>query len=200
MNSQIFWNVIANYNKHTITIQIILMFFLGLSLLLSYYGKIKWIAKLALGIANIYISIVFFCIYGIEPVQKLFALPLYFICGAIFLYECIRNTDDKLHRPNPWQILLLLLYAIYPGISILLGNYYPKMVTYIMPCPIISLSIAVYSGYSRKNKFLLFLLTIWGLTGIKSVIFNVYEDIILLICGVYGVVVITREIRKTKLK
>ncbi|WP_242859743.1 DUF6064 family protein, partial [Clostridium paraputrificum] len=100
----------------------------------------------------------------------------------------------------PWQILLLLLYAIYPGISILLGNYYPKMVTYIMPCPIISLSIAVYSGYSRKNKFLLFLLTIWGLTGIKSVIFNVYEDIILLICGVYGVVVITREIRKTKLK
>lgn len=74
------------------------------------------------------------------------------------------------------------------------------MVTYIMPCPIISLSIAVYSGYSRKNKFLLFLLTIWGLTGIKSVIFNVYEDIILLICGVYAVVVITREIRKTKLK
>ncbi len=27
MNSQIFWNVIANYNKHTVTIQIILMFF-----------------------------------------------------------------------------------------------------------------------------------------------------------------------------
>lgn len=69
MNSQIFWNVIANYNKHTITIQIILMFFLGLSLLLSYYGKIKWIAKLALGLTNIYISIVFFCIYGEELSQ-----------------------------------------------------------------------------------------------------------------------------------
>lgn len=200
MNSQLFWNVIANYNKHTIIIQIILMIFLALSLVLSYNGKIKWIAKLALGLANIYISIVFFCIYGVEPVQKLFAFPLYFICGVIFLYECIRHTDDRLQRPNPWQILLLLLYAIYPGVLILLGNYYPNMVTYIMPCPIISLSIAVYSGYSRKNKLLLFLLTIWALTGIKSVIFNVYEDIILLICGIYGVVLITREIRKTKLK
>lgn len=200
MSAQLFWNVIANYNKHTIIIQIILMIFLALSLVLSYNGKIKWIAKFALGIANIYISIIFFGIYGIEPVQKLFALPLYLICGVIFLYECIRNTDDRLQRLSRWQIILLLLYAIYPGVSILLGNYYPNMVTYIMPCPIISLSIAVYSGYSKKNRFLLFLLTIWGLTGIKSVIFNVYEDIILLICGIYGIVLITREIRKTKLK
>lgn len=75
MNSQLFWNVIANYNKYTITIQILLMIFLALSLVLSYNGKIKCIAKLALGIANIYISIIFFGIYGIEPVQKLFAFP-----------------------------------------------------------------------------------------------------------------------------
>ena len=112
MSAQLFWNVIANYNKHTIIIQIILMIFLALSLVLSYNGKIKWIAKFALGIANIYISIIFFGIYGIEPVQKLFALPLYLICGVIFLYECIRNTDDRLQRLSRWQIILLLLYAI----------------------------------------------------------------------------------------
>lgn len=33
-----------------------------------------------------------------------------------------------------------------------------------------------------------------------NVIANVYEDIILLICGIYGIVLIMREIRKTKLK
>ena len=59
------------------------------------------------------------------------------------------------------------------------------MVTYIMPCPVISLSIAVYMGYTRKNRVLLALLTIWGLTGIKSIIFNAYEDTILLIGGLY---------------
>ena len=67
--------------------------------------------------------------------------------------------------------------------------------TYIMPCPVASLSIAVYSGYQKKNKLLLALLTIWGLTGIKSLIFNAYEDIILLVCGLYGVVFLFKEIR-----
>ena len=54
-----------------------------------------------------------------------------------------------------------------------------------MPCPVISLSIVVYAGYKRTNKVLLALLTIWGLTGIKSIIFNAYEDTILLIGGLY---------------
>nr|WP_320954715.1 DUF6064 family protein [Hungatella effluvii] len=67
------------------------------------------------------------------------------------------------------------------------------MVTYIMPCPIVSVSIAVYSGYHRKNRFLLLLLTIWGLTGIKSLIFSAYEDIILLVAGIYGVSLIFND-------
>lgn len=33
---------------------------------------------------------------------------------------------------------------------------------------------------------LLALLTLWGLTGIKSLLFHVYEDLILLLCGLYG--------------
>lgn len=43
--------------------------------------------------------------------------------------------------------------------------------------------------------FFLALLTVWGLTGIKSVIFSAYEDIILLICGLYGVVLLVSEIK-----
>ena len=80
----------------------------------------------------------------------------------------------------------------------MLGNQFPKMVTHIMPCPIVSLSIAVYAGYKRKNKLLLLLLTIWGMTGIKSVIFAAYEDIILFICGIYGVYLLIKEIQLSK--
>ncbi len=100
-------------------------------------------------------------------------------------------------KPNRIQTILLLLYLLYPIVSLLLGNSFPQMVTYIMPCPVISLSIAVYAGYKRKNKILLALLTIWGLTGIKSIIFNAYEDIILLVCGLYGVVLFINEIKKS---
>lgn len=58
-----------------------------------------------------------------------------------------------------------------------------------------SLSIVIYAGYQKKNKLLLLLLTIWGLTGIKSIIFNAYEDIILLICGFYGILLLANEIK-----
>ena len=67
-----------------------------------------------------------------------------------------------------------------------------------MPCPVISLSIAVYAGYERKNKILLALLTVWGLTGIKSIIFHAYEDIILLVCGLYGMILLINEIEQSE--
>ncbi|MCF2642770.1 hypothetical protein I6E50_10140 [Roseburia hominis] len=200
MNAQVFWNVIGNYNQQTRNAQIILFIFLIFGIAFSYIQKVKWSAKFVLGIANLFIGIVFFAYYGTEPVQKFFALPLYLVCGILFLYESYHNRDDILEKPNMCQGLLLLLYLLYPLISIMLGNDYPQMVTHIMPCPIVSLSIAVYAGYKKKNKLLLTLLTIWGLTGVKSVIFNVFEDIILLICGLYGITLLINEIRKKTAK
>lgn len=198
MNAEAFWNVIGEYNRYTWVIQLGLLAFVLLAAALSYTQKVKWAAKLALGIANLFISIAFFAMYGTEPIQRYFALPLYLMCGVLFLYECLHNKNDALEKPNAFQALLLLLYLCYPVISMLLGNGFPQTVTYIMPCPVVSLSIAVYSGYQSKNKLLLGLLTIWGLTGIKSLIFSAYEDIILLICGAYGVVLFTSETRCSK--
>ncbi len=198
MNAQAFWNVIGNYNEQTKLIQIGLLIFITLAITLSYIGKVNWAAKFALGITNLFIGIGFFAWYGTEPIQKFFALPLYLLCGILFLYESWHNKNDLLEKPTPFQSLLIVLYLLYPFISVVLGNSFPQMVTYIMPCPIVSLSITVYAGYKRKNKLLLLLLTIWGFTGIKSVIFNAYEDIILLICGFYGIALMVNEIKQSK--
>ncbi|MGN1433476.1 MAG: DUF6064 family protein [Ruminococcus sp.] len=198
MDANAFWNVIGEYNQQTIIIQLILLAFIAVAVILSYFNRIKYSAKLILGIANLFIAVVFFGYYGTEPIQKFFALPLYLICGFLFIYESIHNKNDAPEKPNPFQITLIALYCLYPLISLILGNTFPEMVTHVMPCPVVSLSIAVYSCYKRKNKVLLALLTIWGLTGIKSVIFNVYEDTILLICGIYGLYILAKEIRSSK--
>lgn len=198
MDAQAFWNVIGNYNNQTWIIQIILLTFLFLSIVLSYTQKIRWTAKFALGIVNLFIGIGFFALYGTEPIQKYFALPLYLSCGILFLYESRHNKDDMIKKPGVIQTIFLSLYAVYPFVSVLLGNSFPQMVTYIMPCPVISLSIAVYSSYERKNKLLLALLAVWGLTGVKSIIFRAYEDIILLLCGLYCVVLLIGEIKRSK--
>lgn len=155
--------------------------------------KVTWAAKFFLEIANLFIGIVFFAWYGTEPIQKFFALPLYLLSGILFLFDAWKYKDGILEKPNKIRAILLLLYSIHPLISLLLGNSFPQMVTYIMPCPVISLSIVVYAGYKRTNKVLLALLTIWGLTGIKSIIFNAYEDTVLLIGGLYGVVLLMKE-------
>ncbi len=198
MNAQSFWNVIGLYNKNTIIIQIIFIILIAFSAILSYTHKCTYLIKIALGVTDLFIGIIFFGYYGTEPIQKYFALPLYICCGVLFLYEAWSNKKDQLKKPNHFQIVLLILYCLYPLISYLLGNSFPEMVTYIMPCPIVSISIAIYAGYARKNKLLLALLTLWGLTGIKSIIFNAYEDIILLICGIYGVYLLINEHKRKK--
>lgn len=73
------------------------------------------------------------------------------------------------------------------------------MVTHIMPCPVAGSGIVLYSGYSRKNKLLPALLALWGLTGIKALLFHVHEDLILLLCGLYGVCQLAREVREAGL-
>ena len=36
------------------------------------------------------------------------------------------------------------------------------MVTYIMPCPVVNISIVIYACYQRKSRLLPALLTVWG--------------------------------------
>ena len=151
------------------------------------------------GVLHLFIAVAFFACSGALPIQRLFALPLFLACGLLFLYECRRSGADALRPPTLPQVLLLLLYFLYPLCSALLGNTFPELVTHIMPCPAVSLGIILYSGYSRKNKLLLALLTLWGLTGVKSLLFHAYEDLILLLCGLYGLCLLAREFRKADL-
>ena len=154
MDAQAFWNVIGQYNQNTVLIQVILLVLIAVAVTLSYTNKVACAAKLMLGIVNLFIAIVFFGCYGTQPIQKYFALPLYLFCGFLFLYECWHNKNDILEKPNLFQIILLLLYCSYPLISLMLGNQFPQIVTHIMPCSVVSLSIAVYAGYKSKNRML----------------------------------------------
>ena len=198
MDAQAFWNVIGEYNQNTILIQGVLLVLTVLAAAGSYNAKRAYFAKWMLGTLNLWIGIVFFCFYGTQPIQKFFFLPLFLLCGVLFLYEAYKNKNDALKKPDFFQLVLFSLYFLFPVVSFALGNRFPKMVTHIMPCPVGGLSIALYAGYKRKNKLLLLLLTIWGLAGITSIMFHVYEDVILFICGMYGVYLLIKELRGSK--
>jgi len=200
MDVNIFWEIIGEYNNKTIIVQIILFVLGFFAFILSYTSRIKWIIKFTLGIIILYIGIVFFGYYGTEMIQKYFAFPLFIISGLLFIFESIKNKQDIIEKFDKIQFILLILYLLYPLISFILGNRFPKMVTLIMPCPIISVSIIIYSSYKIKNKLLLVCMALWGLTGVKAFAANAYEDIILLICGFYCIYVLINQIRIKKLK
>ena len=198
MDAKIFWDVIGNYNSNTVFIQLILLIALIFSFIISIIRKKGHLINISLGISNLYIGIAFFYIYGTEPIQKYFAFPLFLLIGFIFIFEGLKKGNNDLVKPNIIQLVIFLLFLIYPLVSILLGHKFPKLVLYIMPCPIVTLSIASYSLLKNKNLILLILLCIWGLTGIKSLIFNVYEDIILLLTSFYCIFEIIKAIRNRK--
>ena len=195
MDASAFWEVIGKYNLNTGVYQIALVTLLVVGILTSYLSKYKWIAKVVLGTLNLYIAIFFFLQYGTEPIQKYFALPLFLAISILLFYEAVRHSNDTLDRPTVVAIILMVLYAAYPFVSTLLGCRFPQMVTHIMPCPVVTISIAVYSCYKKKSLLLLILLTLWGLTGVKALIFSAYEDVILLVAGIYGVWLIISDKR-----
>lgn len=196
MDAQVFWNIIGNYNQATLIWQCMILALIITSLILAYFQKAIWFPKITLGIANIFIGIVFFIIFGTEPIQTYFAAPLYIAIGCLFIYEAIKYRTSGFNKPGIVQWMLLCLIIVYPLVSFLLGHSFPQLVVYIMPCPIISLSIVIYSCYNHKNKLLLLLMTIWGLTGVKAFFANALEDIILLICGFYCLYIFITEIRE----
>jgi len=142
----------------------------------------------------------FFWILRDRSDSKIFAFPLFVFSGVLFIFESFKNKQDILEKFNKIQFILLILYLSYPFVSFIFGNRFPKMVTFIMPCPIISVSIVIYSSYKIKNKLLLVCMALWGLTGVKAFVANAYEDIILLICGIYCIYVLINQIRIKRFK
>lgn len=199
MDTQAFWNVIGTYNQSTWIIQILLFVFIALSIVIARFGKCIWMPKFALGITNLFIGMVFFLFYGTELIQKFFAFPLYIAIGCLFLWEAIKHKTSDFEHFDKWKWMLFCLIMLYPFISMMFGNNYPEMVVYIMPCPVISLSIVIYSCYIHKNRMLLILMTIWGLTGIKAFIVSAYEDIILLACGIYCFGILVKQFKNEKI-
>ena len=166
--------------------------------ILALFQKAVWFPKIALGLTNVFLSVVYFIVFGTEPIQHFFAAPLFIATGFLFIYEAIKRKNDIFTKPNAIQWLLLILFVLYPVVSFLLGNTFPKMVVYIMPCPVISASIVIYSCYKTKNKLLLALMAIWGITGVKAFFANALEDIILLICGLYCIKILITEFRERR--
>ncbi|HEY9059249.1 MAG TPA: DUF6064 family protein [Pseudobacteroides sp.] len=202
-----FWNVISTYNQQTMWLQIpMVIMLMSLVLMALFIGK-EWMQvalKVSLFVVFSWVGIIFFWVYDQSAVGRFFAGPLYILVGVLFLVDSIKkNMVFELHKmkiPRLFTLLFILLYALYPVLSFVLGGRYPSIVTLIMPCPLVVVALTlVCTAKGKINKLLLLLLLVWAFTGLpKSIMFNVYEDLILFISGLYAVVYLINSKRKSR--
>lgn len=196
MDASKFWDVISNYNEATYLLQVVLLVALVVSCMLARKGKLVWLPKVAYGLTSIYLAVVFFLFFGTEPIQYFFAFPVYLVLGITFIFEAVKHKEENFEKLTKIQWLFSGLVAVYPLVSIFQGKIFPKMLLYIMPCPVICIGMIIWLGYKRRNLLSLALLTLWGLTGVKAFFFDAYEDIILLAVGICALVILILEIKK----
>lgn len=113
--------------------------------------------------------------------------PYFILIGCLFLYGLL-NSKTEIQQPTEFQFFLYALALCYPLISFALNHHYPQQVWFILPCPFASLALTTVCRLKKRNYFLNILLIIWGLTGVKAFFFDVKEDLILLIIGIYGLI------------
>lgn len=195
MNAESFWEVIGNYNQSTLFVQVILGICLILACVVARKDKLRWLPKVVYGVICIFLAIVFFLIFGTEPIQFYFAFPLFLLLGIVFIFEAVRNKREEFQKFTKIQWALVMLVLVYPLVSIVQGKSFPEMLMYIMPCPVVCIGIIIWQSYEHKNLIALTLLTIWGLTGVKAFFFNAYEDLILLAMGILALVILIKEVK-----
>jgi len=183
-----FWQVIEKYNVETIYMQGIFSVILIGVLLYSFFKQnqlIESLIKIVFGTVFIYLGIYFFLIIDKSFTSKIFG-PYFIIIGLLFLG--LLDSKSQLQPSTRFQYLLYGIVLSYPIISYLLDHKYPHQILYLLPCPIASIALITYCRFKKRNDVLNILLIIWGLTGVKAIIFDVKEDLILLMIGVYALI------------
>lgn len=205
--SEIFINTIANYNSSTYQMQMI-FYLIGLIITILIYKRpsdgIRKIMKLYLAICYLWISVVFFMRYGSSEFHKEFTAAYFGFISLIFLID-IFTDKIVLERNRSYDkgvLVLYLLFLLYPVVGFLLGRSFPKISMWLMPCPLTVFTIAFLTSFlSMKNKWIYILLLLWALPGLpKSFMFNIQEDLILGLAGIFGIIVLILQNKKDNRK
>lgn len=203
--SKIFIGTIANYNSNTWKFQII-FYLVGIVLTVLIYKKpldsVKRMMKLYLGICYLWISVVFFLCYGSSQFHKELTSAYFGLISVLFFIDIFTNKIllERNRRYDKGVIAIYVMFVLYPAVGFMLGRHFPEISMWLMPCPLTVFAIALLTSFmTTKNTWMYILLLLWALPGLpKSFMFNIQEDLILGLAGIFGVIVLILQHRYNK--
>jgi hypothetical protein len=202
-----FWDVIGIYNTTLLWLQFVLVGLLIVGTVACFIKKsssIQVILKIILSGCFGFIGIVFFIICDKSALGRFLGAPVYISIGVMFLIDIwwkrIEFAIPIEGKKKGLTIFLFLIYLLYPLVSYLIGHSYPRIVLYLMPCPLVYYTTVLLSANINKvNSFIYYLLIFWGMTGLPKAIFGAYEDLILFLGGIYALILLIKNYKTISL-
>jgi hypothetical protein len=200
--TEIFWSQLGAYNEVTFPVQAAMIF---LAAILTYYvfakptGKANDLMKAFLSFVFAWNGIVFLLIFAKSSISTPFA-PIFLAVAVLFAVDIsTKKITFKLPKVT-WlrylTIFWILLVFLYPVIGFALGHHYPKTCLPMNPCPSTVFAIALVSAAIPKvDRKICVLLLPWALLSLPKClgVFECYEDCILFLAGVYGLIMLIKN-------
>lgn len=196
--TETFWNQMGAYNEATFPAQIAMIV---LAIALTYLvfakpsNKTNNFMKAFLSFVFAWNGIVFFLIYAKNPISTFFGAPLFIIVAILFAVDIFMKKIEfrflDLKRQRFITIFWVLLVFLYPLIGIALGHSYPKTCMPMAPCPLTVFAIALVAAtIPHVDKKVYILLPPWAILSLPKCLgaLDCYEDCILFVAGVYGLI------------
>jgi hypothetical protein len=208
MNEESWWSTSGAYNNAIFPMQIITMvtgITLTYLLLAKPSSKTNNLMKAYLAFTFAWNGIVFFLIFGKELPGALLGAPLFIVTAALFAKDIFTNKIEFRLPSARWHSCLTIFWILcaflYPLIGLPLGHYYPRTCIFgVFPCPTIVFALALLAAATPKvDKKVYALLLIWALPSVGKCFgaLGLYEDCVLFVAGVYGLIMLVRSCRTT---
>lgn len=209
LSSSEWWAVIIDYNKRIFPAQWVLYLILAVLAIYLMVGRkeaTNTALKLVLGVVNIWIGIGFFMLNSGFPVVLRTVQGILFITIGLLLLSDIRK---KLFEFGPvkgsWQyrlyIIGMFVMLLYPLVALFQGKSIDHCIVQgTLPCPTTAYTLLLIITAKRRHVGWLYtLLLIWAIPFaplIQIPKYGVYEDGIMFVTGIIGLVLYVQEIIK----
>lgn len=201
--TELFFNVIENYNLSVFPAQIFISI-LALASVFLIHSKSRWKNKLIggyLALLWIWIGIVYHLIFFTSINQAAYLFGAFFILqGVLFLFETIGREnlqfEFKRETSNVFAYFFIIFgIIIYPILLYFLEGSLNKTITLGLPCPSTILTFGFLMLTSKKfPKYLLIIPLLWTFVGTSAAFnFGVYPDYMMPLSAIIAIIYLVKR-------
>lgn len=203
MSAETFWTRVGTYNEILWPVQILLAVvaaFLTYRVFARSGARTDTLVKAFLSFAFAWNSVVFFLVFVRNPISTFTGAPLFIVLAILFAVDIFAQKTRFRLPTGKWKrgltFFWILLVFAYPLIGWPLGHIYPQTLLPMFPCPLTVFAMALVAAAAPEvDKKVFVVLLPWALMGLPKCLgaLDCYEDCILFVSGLYGLVVLVKN-------